>query len=157
MPDWLPMVLVLAALGCVVAAAVWDIKHFLIPDELSIALVALAIAYGAVTPGFDWLSHALAALAVFGVGLLLFAKGWMGGGDIKLLSAIAAWTGFGGLLAFLIGVSLAGGVLALVLIIARRVAGGRGPRVLARDAPLPYAVAILGGVLFWGHLTWPLG
>jgi prepilin peptidase CpaA len=155
MPDWLPLLLAAAALVCVIIAAAWDVRHFLIPNELSIALVTLALLYGLLTPGFGWLSHILAPLAVFGVGLLLFAKGWMGGGDIKLLTAVSAWTGLKGLLPLLVGISLAGGVLALVLILARRAFAGRpGPRILAADAPLPYAVAILGGTLWWASLAW---
>ncbi|WP_439534954.1 prepilin peptidase, partial [Polymorphobacter sp.] len=75
MPDWLPTAVALAALGCVIAAAIEDLRRFEIPDQLSIALVALAIAYGALTPGFDWLSHIAAPLAVFAIGLLLFARG----------------------------------------------------------------------------------
>jgi prepilin peptidase CpaA len=157
MPDWLPNVVALTALACVLIAAFWDVRHFEIPDELSIALIVLAVIFGLLTPGFSWVSHILSPVAVFAVGLLLFAKGWMGGGDVKLIAAIAAWTGHLGLLPFLVGVSLSGGVLALVLIVARRVYAGRvGPRILAADAPLPYAVAIAGGAIWWGFVTWPL-
>lgn len=157
MPDWLPTALAIAALACVVAAAICDLRAFEIPDELSIALVVLALAYGALTPGFLWLSHLTAPLAVFAVGLLLFARGWMGGGDIKLLVAIAAWTGFQGLLPLFVGISLAGGVLALVLLLARRALAGRQTIPLfSSEAPLPYAVAILAGTLWWARLAWPI-
>lgn len=161
MPEWLPLALALAGLSCVVAAAICDLRAFEIPDGLSIALLVLALGYGLLTPGFNWLSHVAAPVGVFAFGLLLFAKGWMGGGDVKLLTAIAAWTGLAGLLPFLVGVSLAGGVLALLLIIARRAVAGRSspqnlPRMLAADAPLPYAVAILAGVLWWANVAWPI-
>ena len=157
MPDWLPLALALAALACVVAAAICDVRAFEIPDELSIALVVLALVYGALTPGFAWISHIAAPALVFAVGLLLFARGLMGGGDIKLLTALAAWTGFQGLLPLLLGISLAGGALALVLLAARRLLAGRpAPRVFAADAPIPYAVAILGGTLWWASLAWPV-
>ncbi len=152
-----PPVLAAAALGCVVAAAISDLRRFLIPDELSIALLVLALAYGLVTPGFDWVSHIVAPLGFFAIGLVVFARGWMGGGDIKLLTALAAWSGLHGLLPLLVGVALAGGVVALFLLIARRVRAGKpGPRLFERGAPLPYAVAILGGVLWWATIAWPI-
>ncbi|MBB6226603.1 prepilin peptidase CpaA [Polymorphobacter multimanifer] len=152
-----PLLMALAALLCVVVAAGWDMAKFEIPDTVSVLLLVLAAAYGLLTPGFGWLSHLLAPLGFFALGLLLFARGWLGGGDIKLMTALAAWTGLSGLLPLLLGISIAGGVLALVLIIARRVNAGRsGMRLLAVDAPLPYAVAILAGVLWWASLAWPI-
>ncbi|WP_416907606.1 MAG: prepilin peptidase [Polymorphobacter sp.] len=156
-----PLWLAAGALACALVAAGWDMVKFEIPDEISIVLIALAAAYGLVTPGFDWLSHAGAPVLVFAVGLFLFARGWMGGGDIKLLTALASWTGLAGLPLLLVGTALVGGGLALVLLVARRFnAAGQGPRVLHRGAPLPYAVAILGGVLFFAWQAWrvwPLG
>ncbi len=151
-----PMALAFVALACVIIAAGWDITRFEIPDELSLLLVALAVFYGLITPNFNWLWHALAPVGVFAIGLAVFSRGWMGGGDIKLLTAIAAWTGLGGLLPLFIGMALSGGILAFVLIVARRAYADRpGPRIFARDAPLPYAVAILGGTLYWASFVWP--
>jgi prepilin peptidase CpaA len=156
----LPLLLAAAALGCVLVAAAWDVSKFEIPDEISIVLIVLAAAYGLTTPGFGWLSHAAAPALVFAVGLLLFARGWMGGGDIKLLTALASWTGLAGLPLLLVGTALAGGGVALVLLLARRFnAAAKGPRLLHRGAPLPYALAILGGAVFFARqawLVWPL-
>ena len=156
------IVCAVAALSCVLAAAVSDIMRFEIPDGLSIALAALAIVYGFATPGFDWLSHVGAAVLVFGVGLFTFARGWMGGGDVKLLTAIAAWTGLHDMLLQLTATALSGGVLALVLIAARagvavaRPGADTTSRLLRKDAPLPYAVAIAAGTFWWALQAWPL-
>ncbi len=156
------MILALLALACVLAAAVADMYCFEIPDSLSIALLVTAAGYGLVTPGFGWLSHIAAPLIMFGVGLLLFSRGWMGGGDIKLLVAIAGWTGLSGLPLQLVGVALAGGVLALVLLTVRGglARAGRGtaqlPRMFQKDAPLPYAVAIAAGTCWWAWTFWPV-
>lgn len=151
-----PTIIALAALACVIVAAGWDVTKFIIPDEISIILIILAAAYGLVTPGFGWLSHILSPLAVFAIGLVTFARGWMGGGDVKLLTALAAWSGHTGLFPLLTGTAIAGGVLAGTLIVARRArAGHPGPRVFEKDAPLPYAVAILGGVVWWAWIDWP--
>ncbi len=155
--------LVAGALLCLLVGAGFDLARFEIPDTLSILLLVGAVLFGLLVPGFAWGAHALALLAMFAVGLLLFALGWMGGGDVKLLTAFAAWTGLSGLPAFLTGVALAGGVLALVLIVARTglKAAGRAPEAMPRlfrpGAPLPYAVAIAAGGLFWAARSWPVG
>lgn len=156
------LVFVAIALACLVAAAIADMRTFEIPDALSIALLATAVGYGLATPGFAWLWHAAAVLVMFGLGLLLFSRGWMGGGDIKLLVALAGWTTLQGLPLQLAFVAIAGGGLALVLIIARRglAAAGRAPdrvpKMFRNDAPLPYAVAILAGAAWWARLALPL-
>ena len=158
----LALAFALVALACLVAAAIADMRTFEIPNALSIGLLAAAVGYGLVTPVFDWLMHGASLVAMFTVGLAVFSRGWMGGGDIKLLVALAAWTPLGGLLLQLALVGIAGGVLALVLIIARRGAAAAGrspetvPRMFRNDAPLPYAAAILGGAVWWGALNWPL-
>ena len=156
----LPTALACVALACLVAAAIADIRAYEIPDGLSITLLVTAIGFGALTPGFHWLSHLAAVVLMFAIGLLLFARGWMGGGDVKLLVAIAGWTGLAGLVGQLTGVALAGGVLALIIIIARRTLAGRPPeslpKLFQRDAPLPYAVAIAAGTSWWASTAWPM-
>jgi prepilin peptidase CpaA len=156
----LPGAVAAVALVCLLAAAVSDILKFEIPDELSIAILVGALAYGLVAPQFGWLSHLAAPLGFFAFGLLAFSRGWLGGGDVKLMTAVSAWTGLGGLLPMMVGTALAGGVLALVLIIVRRLAAARVTegthRLFRREAPLPYAVAIAAGTLWWAVLAWPI-
>jgi prepilin peptidase CpaA len=109
--------------------------------------------------GFDWSSHLAAMALVLTIGLLVFQLGAMGGADIKLLVAIAGWTGLAGLAQQLTAVVLAGGGLALVLIAVRAVAA-QGvahehlPRIAQRGAPLPYAVAIAAGTGWWAYGNW---
>lgn len=156
----IPPVLVIVALGCLVAAAIADVRSYEIPDGLSIILLVTALGFGAATPGFAWISHLAAVLLMFGIGLFVFARGWMGGGDVKLLVAIAGWTGLAGLVGQLTAVALAGGALALVLIIARRAFAARPPESLPKlfrpDAPLPYAVAIAAGTGWWAYTAGPV-
>ncbi|TPE61815.1 pilus assembly protein CpaA [Sandaracinobacter neustonicus] len=141
------------------ASCVCDLRRFEIPDTISIVLLITAVLFGLVTPGFGWLSHGGAVLLMFGIGLGLFALGWMGGGDIKLMVAFAGWTGLSGLIPFLLGTMIAGGGLAAILLVARsgfRLAGfesERMPGPLQPGAPLPYALAITAGAAWWASKT----
>jgi prepilin peptidase CpaA len=82
---------------------------------------------------------------------VLFHFKLFGGGDAKLLAALAIWSGFHSLMSFLIVVSLLGGVLALILLITRpifaRIDGVNWPRSVLPGNPLPYGVAIAGGAV----------
>lgn len=63
----------------------------------------------------------LSALAVFLAGLFAFRLRVLGGGDVKLLTACALWTGGTYLMLFLAVTAMAGGVLALLQLSARLV------------------------------------
>lgn len=159
---WLPLALPgLAALMLLIAAAC-DIARFEIPDSLSILILGLAVIFGFTQPGFPWAWHGASFLVMFALGAWLFAMGWMGGGDVKLLAAAAAWTTLKGLPLMLGAILLAGGVLAAFLLAARAIArrGGASaqdlPGPLREGAPLPYAIAIAGGIFWWAWRTWPL-
>src|SRR5215475_1441961 len=88
-------------------AAFEDFRRFVIPNLLTAAICLLWQFYFAANPS---LSTALWSLgcagAVFVVGAVLFARGYLGGGDVKLLSAAALWAGPGGTpgLLFLTGI-----------------------------------------------------
>jgi prepilin peptidase CpaA len=152
--------LALVALACVIAAAGFDLWRFEIPDTLSIVLIGTALGYGLLTPGFGWVSHIAAMLLFFAIGLGLFALGWMGGGDIKLMTGIAAWTGLWGLALQLLATSIAGGLMTLLLLTVRAgvtragISADRLPRVFHADAPIPYAVPIAIGTCWWAWTVW---
>jgi prepilin peptidase CpaA len=147
------------ALGALIAAAVYDVVRFEIPDMLSIIILVTGLGHGALMAGFDWTSHLAAMALVLTIGLLVFRLGAMGGADIKLLVAVACWTGLAGLAQQLTAVVLAGGGLALVLLFVRAVAKlavapEHLPRIAQRGAPLPYAVAIAAGTGWWAYSNW---
>ena len=149
--------LALLALACVVAAAVFDVVRMEIPDTLSIVILIAGLVFGALTPGFGWLSHLAAPALVFAFGLLAFARGWLGGGDVKVLTATAVWTGLGGLLPQWTVMAMAGGVLVLTLTAVRAGLAGRDaaslPEMARPGAKYPYAVAIAAGTLWWAWLA----
>jgi prepilin peptidase CpaA len=59
--------------------------------------------------------HVLVALAVFSVTTAFFAINWIGGGDVKLLTATALWAGPQHVASLLLIMSALGFVLAMVL------------------------------------------
>ena len=140
--------LAIAAAACLACAAVHDVRRFEIADGWSLGLAVLGFAHALAGPA-TW-GPLVAPPLVFAAGLVLFARGWMGGGDVKLLTAASVWTGVGGLPALLLATALAGGGLALAAIAVRALPLADGPRVLERGAPLPYGVAIAIGAGWWG-------
>ena len=125
-------------------AAVSDAKHYLIPNWLTagIALMAAVSFFQPETDPVFLALHFAAALLVLAVGFTLFAWNLFGGGDVKLLAALAFWTGFGDLPRLLLVTTLAGGVLALGILAWRRLRLATGETI---DQRLPYGIAIAAG------------
>lgn len=144
--------------GLAIAAAT-DLLTMKIPNWISLALIlAFYPAAYMAGLGFGPIGVAtLAALAVFAACFALFAMNVMGGGDAKLLTAAALWFGYSAsLVSFLVLVSVAGGVLTLLILLLRSQAhlimaiGLRLPHSLVTAKKIPYALAIAAG----GLLTW---
>ena len=70
---------------------------------------------------------------MFLLGAGLFALGLFGGGDVKLIAAMALWTGFADLPRFLLIMGAAGGLIGLILLLKRR----RQQPAMASSAPAP--------------------
>lgn len=154
----IPDVLFVAFILIVVAAALSDLARLTIPNVLPGALVLLFLGAALATPvPVRWESHLGAAFLVFGIGLVVFRFGLMGGGDVKFWSAIAFWSGLELLPLQVVATALSGGVLALALVAVRRVlvmvgnvtasggSHGRFPKVLLQGSPVPYGFAISAG------------
>jgi len=140
------------------AAAVEDFRRLVIPNLLPIILCALWPIYFAAQPSlYGALSAIGCALIVFVVGAALFARGWLGGGDVKLLSAATLWAGPAGTPELLLLTGVLGGVLALFFLMpmgtqlaaAARGLMGQPPIETGRglQMPVPYGVAIAGAAL----------
>ena len=127
----------LAAL--LVAAAVLDLRSRTIPNGLNLAVALLAIPFWWASGLPVWPDAALQvgiAALVFGLFAVAFALGAMGGGDVKLLGALALWLPWQPLLLLLVIMSLAGGVLTLAMVVRQRLARKEG------RPEIPYGVAI---------------
>jgi prepilin peptidase CpaA len=134
--------------AALIAAAVNDLARYEIPNVLSVALVAAFLPIALTQPVSLSAWHALAGAATFLVATFLFAAGICGGGDVKLLGATALWVGWGNLPDFLLVTALAGGALALLILVARKLAaperrfGHWYSQLLQNNAGVPYGVAI---------------
>ncbi|MCG8441493.1 MAG: prepilin peptidase [Caulobacterales bacterium] len=136
-------------------AAARDVASYTIPNWVSAALAVafLAFALFVMSPG-TLAVHLAVGMAALVLGAACFAFGWIGGGDAKLFAAIALWAGWASAGDFVVWTALAGGVLSLVVIIARSCLSKLEPksawaaRLLDTRGGVPYGVALaVGGVV----------
>ena len=136
-------ILLLGLAAILIVAAVIDVRTFTISNRLN-ATVALAAPLYWLSIAMPWSGVAIQIAAGATVFVLLagaFYAGMMGGGDVKLASALALWFAPSGTIKFLILMSIAGGVLTLGVLAWHRVQRRAGrPEV-------PYGVAIAFGGL----------
>jgi prepilin peptidase CpaA len=140
------------AAGALVAAALADLNSYQIPNRYALA-IALAFLFFALGGGWHAALLGLAAGAVaFTLGAILFAKGWLGGGDVKLLAAVALWVAPPLLAPFALVTSLVGAMLSMAMLTPLRRCLPAPPADLAHETglrqPIPYGVAIAAGGLF---------
>ena len=128
-----------------------DIRTLNIPNAVSVLLFILLLPAGLMA-GWglgDIALHYGAALALLVPMIFLYAGGFFGGGDLKLFIAASIWIGWQALPAYLLSVVLIGGVLALIVLVLRKIPElpylGRLPWIGPGGEPaqgIPYGVAI---------------
>jgi prepilin peptidase CpaA len=139
--------------------AVIDIATRLIRNEICLMLALLGIAGQFASP-MQVTESLIAATILLLLLIVIYQQGWIGGGDVKLLVALAIGLPLVGVIQLLTITALAGGVLALVHLMMRLLpypklapAGSSFVRRVyaverwrnLRHAPLPYGVAIACG------------
>lgn len=120
-------------------AAAGDLHRREIPNLLNGAIALLAIPFWFSLGLSAWPEMALqlgVALGVFALFAILFGLGMMGGGDVKLIGAVALWLPAVAVLNLLIIMALAGGVLTIAMIVRKRLAKSEA------ELEVPYGVAI---------------
>jgi len=147
-----------------VYAGLTDLTTMRIRNNLCLWLfgsyAALAPFVGFTVEQIAW-SAAFAA-ALLAVSFILFAFGWMGGGDGKLLAVTALWLGVDHAPAFLIYTGLFGGALTLAVLQLRLVGlpaflGSRPwiTRLQSDNSGVPYGVAItLAALVVFPQTRW---
>jgi Flp pilus assembly protein protease CpaA len=146
--------------------AMTDIATRLIHNEISLTLALLGIA-GQIAHPAHIVESLLAAAVLFLLLLVAYARGWMGGGDVKLMVALAIGLPLAGTMKLLTVTALVGAVLALAHLMMRSLPTPRpapaGSSLLrrvytverwrnVRRAPLPYGAAVACGGI-WALLS----
>jgi prepilin peptidase CpaA len=148
----LAQAILLALLPCLLAYACFsDLFTMRISNRVCLLVFALFPAAALIT-GMPWEAmgmHMLAGFTVLLVSFSLFAGGWIGGGDAKLVAATAAWFGFDMVLEYLALSCIFGGALTLAILFVRQhplPAGLLGHGWIAhlhnRTTGIPYGIAL---------------
>ena len=127
-----------------VVAAVIDVRTFTISNGLNLTVALLAPLVWWSAGLAVWPGAAIQVAVAGGVFVLLaaaFYAGMMGGGDVKLAAALALWFSPASTIKFLVLMSLAGGVLTLLVVAWHRLKKREG------RPEIPYGVAIAFGGL----------
>ena len=150
--------------GAMAFAGTMDLFTMTIPNRLSLLLAAtfFLVAPFAGLGLADMAVHTLTCLGVLAVGIVLFSRGWVGGGDAKIFAAASLWIGLSMLGQFVVLTALAGGVLTLALLAFRRIPlpgvlirVGWVDRLHASETGVPYGIAIaIGALLVYPKVPW---
>jgi prepilin peptidase CpaA len=141
----LPTILLGLLALMLLAACWWDLRTRTIPNLLNLAIALLAIPFWWSTGLHLWPDAAIQigiAAVLFGLFAIAFALNAMGGGDVKLIGALALWLPFPAVVVLLIVMSIFGGALTLAMFLRHRLAGRTG------QPEIPYGVAIAFGGLW---------
>ena len=148
--------------AAMVLAACCDFFSMTISNKLTAGFAA-AFVVVAIWCGFDLntiLMHLSAGLAMLALGFILFACGWIGGGDAKFVAATAVWLGWTPLFEYALLASVLGGLLTFALVSFR---GCPLPELLESETwalrlhgakqGIPYGIALSGsGLLLYPGL-----
>ncbi len=154
-------VVITVFLGLLALAAYFDVREYRIPNRLSLFIAALYPVHVLTSaPPVDWVGGLVVAAIAMAVLFALYAFRAVGGGDVKLMTVTAMWAGPAAMAEFLVITTLAGGLLALLMISSARFGFAGGLEGIGRQdtknmvlkEALPYGVAIAAGGFFVGGL-----
>lgn len=148
-------------------AGAMDLLTYTIPNRVVLVL-AIGFFACALTSGLPWLvlaMHVTVGYSALVIGYVLFTRGWVGGGDAKLMAAVALWFGFDHLLPFLFWTAMLGGTLALILLTYRSILPplwlinqSWAMRLHDQKEGIPYGIAIAGaGLIVYPATGWMTG
>jgi prepilin peptidase CpaA len=138
---------------CIAWAAISDVSGLRIRNEVSLILAGTFLVYALIpSNNVDLPMHLLVGGITLAVTFGFFLMHWLGGGDAKLIPAVALWVGPGQIASFVITLAILGGIFALALFLLQLLfrvfppleAGFPLPAVAAwaRNGICPYAVPI---------------
>lgn len=134
-----------------------DLFTMTIPNRITLGLV-IAFVLALPFSGLGWMaiaSHVGAFALMLVIGILMFARGWFGGGDAKLMAAAALWIGLDRLFEYVIMISITGGVLVLAILAYRQATLPRcllgqewALRLHQKSGGVPYGIALAAAALW---------
>jgi prepilin peptidase CpaA len=152
---------------CVCYAIVSDFTRLTIPNWIPLVLVGAFVPFALLYVDPNGLPrHLLMAGVVFCLGFVFFALGWIGGGDVKLLTAVTLWVGAPAAPQFVMIMAVLGAALAGALFTINHYSDEISAWVprnwlvrrlleLAQTGRCPYGVAIgIAGLTSGGGALW---
>jgi prepilin peptidase CpaA len=105
---------------CICYAIVSDFTRLTIANWIPATLAALFLVYAVLRLDLSTVKdHLVLAGIIFAFGFVSFVFGWIGGGDVKLLTALTLWAGPSYGPDLLILTTLGGGLMAFALLLLR--------------------------------------
>lgn len=139
MGEFAPALLLGLLVLILVSAGIEDARIREISNWKNAAIALLAVPWWfamGLSPWPDMAIQAAMAAGVFALFALAFHFGMMGGGDVKMIAAIALWFPFTQFVNLLVIMSLAGGAITLLMLIDKWV------RRRSEPPEIPYGIAI---------------
>jgi prepilin peptidase CpaA len=164
-------VLACIILACLLVAIATDITNRIIPNRLVLVVLSCGIGLRLVSGSGALLASLLSAIAIVGALSLLGAYDLLGWGDVKLIAAVTFAVPASHVIALLLAITMAGGLLSCLYLVTRfvlrraarrprhdkpddggtwplrRLVRGEAARILLNE-PMPYALAIAGGLAY---------
>ena len=150
-PQWLTIA-ALALTWVLIALAFIDLEHFLLPDRITLPLLAVGLLVNAIGGFTDLLSALIGAVSGYGILWAVYhayraltGREGFGYGDFKLLGALGAWLGWQLLPLVILLSAGVGAAIGITLILLRR---------HQRSEPLPFGPYLAGAgwlALLWGE------
>lgn len=137
-PSLLTSALMLISVILLLASASHDLIARTVPNWMALALALVGLTQRAVAGSIP--GGLIAGLTIFILAALCWRRGWLGGGDVKLLGAASMVVPPSNVPAFICAVALAGGILAVMYLTANRLAAS--PKRLSRTRPSPAAMGL---------------
>lgn len=99
-------------------AGLFDLTTMTIPNWLTLGLALFFFVAAAISsmPLREVGLHTAVGFVSLLIGMGLFSRGWIGGGDAKLMAAVAMWVGWDQALPYFLVASILGGALTLVIL-----------------------------------------
>lgn len=139
MGEFAPVILLGLLVLILVSAGIEDARIREISNWKNAAIALLALPWWVAMGLSPWPDMAIqlgVALGVFALFAAAFHFGMMGGGDVKMIAALALWFPFDKLISLIVIMSLVGGALTLVMLIDKWI------RRRSEQPEIPYGIAI---------------